>query len=175
MRKVWSSSLFKKCKECGKNFPVTSGPNSICSVICKRIRKSKLSLTIERRNRGYLGYPIKKCKICGEKFKSKTSKHRTCSIKCKTINFKNNRIRLENKRKFEKLKRIPKWLTKSDWIEINWAYDLVKQKTKGSRIKFTVDHIIPLRGKNISGLHCPQNLQIITEKENCKKGNSYAS
>jgi len=36
-----------------------------------------------------------------------------------------------------------------------------------------VDHIIPLRGKNISGLHVENNLQYLTVSENSRKGNSF--
>jgi len=72
-----------------------------------------------------------------------------------------------------KLQRTPKWLTESDWIEINWAYNIAVQKTKETGIPYEVDHIIPLQGENVSGLHVPWNLQIITESENCSKGNKF--
>lgn len=40
-------------------------------------------------------------------------------------------------------------------------------------IKRHVDHIIPIQGKNVCGLHIETNLQILTELENKRKGNSF--
>ena len=38
---------------------------------------------------------------------------------------------------------------------------------------YQVDHIIPINGENVSGLHVIKNLQYLTAEENMKKGNSY--
>jgi len=75
------------------------------------------------------------------------------------------------KRRAAKLKRTPTWLTDSDWIEINWAYKIASDITRETGIEYQVDHIIPLQGEIVSGLHVPWNLQILQKSANASKGN----
>ena len=81
-----------------------------------------------------------------------------------------------NKIKYEaKLDRAtPKWLTESDWASMNRIYEEARRLTRKTGVKHQVDHIIPVNGDNISGLHVPTNLQILTQSENVAKSNRYA-
>lgn len=70
-----------------------------------------------------------------------------------------------------KMNRAPKWLTDSQWEEIKEWYILAKELQWLSEEKLEVDHIVPLQGKNVSGLHVPWNLQILPKSLNSKKSN----
>lgn len=77
---------------------------------------------------------------------------------------------LDAKRRATKLMATPKWLTKKQLKEIEDIYELCREMSKGA-IKYEVDHIIPLKGKEVTGLHVPWNLQILTKEQNHKKIN----
>lgn len=78
---------------------------------------------------------------------------------------------LTKKRSAAKLLRTPSWLSESHYKNIEQFYTDATYLTYYTKTKFEVDHIIPLQGELISGLHVPWNLQLLTESENCKKNN----
>lgn len=75
--------------------------------------------------------------------------------------------------KMRKKQACPTWLTEDDMFLISEAYELAALRTQMFGFSWHVDHIIPLRGKSVSGLHVPWNLQVIPGTENMKKSNRY--
>ena len=68
-----------------------------------------------------------------------------------------------NMEKAAKLQRIPPWANLED----------IKQFYLNRPEGYHVDHIIPLRGKTVSGLHILENLQYLPAKENLAKSNKF--
>ena len=73
----------------------------------------------------------------------------------------------------KRAKRVPKWLTSDDRWMMREEYKLAKLRTKMFGFVWEVDHILPLRGENVSGLHVPTNLQVIPKADNRAKRNHY--
>ncbi len=80
-----------------------------------------------------------------------------------------------NKRKNEikRMKRLPSWITKEEFKQIEALYKKAKDLFKETGNEYHVDHIIPLNGKLVSGLHVLSNLQVILAKDNLSKSNRF--
>ena len=71
--------------------------------------------------------------------------------------------------------RKPSWFTDEDHWMVEQAYELARLRTKIFKFPWHVDHIIPLQGKLVSGLHLPHNLQVIPGLENLQKSNCFVT
>lgn len=78
---------------------------------------------------------------------------------------------VQAKRRSAKLQRTPNWLSEGQLDQMAYTYWLAKDLERTCGEKYHVDHIVPLQGKEISGLHVPWNLQVLPEKVNLSKGN----
>lgn len=65
---------------------------------------------------------------------------------------------------------MPAWADKK---AIEAIYRRAVLLTKSTGVPHEVDHIIPLKGRNVCGLHCEANLRVITKQENRRKSNLF--
>ncbi len=65
----------------------------------------------------------------------------------------------------------PKWLSDVQKMEIRLKYRLAIELSRSTGERYAVDHIIPLHGETVCGLHVPWNLQVLTQKDNLLKYN----
>lgn len=86
------------------------------------------------------------------------------------LNNKTKYVAARAKRRAAQENATPEWLTAIHKAQIQEMYDIALAKEIQTGVKHHVDHIVPIMGKAVSGMHVPWNLQVITAKENLSKG-----
>lgn len=87
--------------------------------------------------------------------------------------YKNNKhvyIQRVAKRKADMINATPSW---ADIKAIESIYKQAKYMKCKTGTEYHVDHIVPLKGKLVCGLHVENNLQILTSVENRSKSNNF--
>jgi hypothetical protein len=97
----------------------------------------------------------------------------------KAKNYKNWQVNNRDKvnsynsyRRALELQATPSWLTKEQLNQIESFYWLARLEKERTDDVYHVDHIVPLNGKTVCGLHVPWNLQVLTAVKNLQKSNN---
>jgi hypothetical protein len=75
--------------------------------------------------------------------------------------------------KIAKIQACPPGLSEEDRWMVQEVYELAQLRSDMLGFSWHVDHVVPLRGKTVSGLHVPWNLQVIPGVENMSKSNKF--
>lgn len=140
------------------------------------VKLTKKSKTIYRED---VPHPIQYPKFFGEEWDVVTKQQKRHKRKM-------NRTQHDHENRMAKRKRpihglphrqaikiaTPLWTTKQDYSMIKKVYKKAKELSEAWGEKIRVDHIIPLRGETVCGLHVFDNLQVMAKDLNTQKGNA---
>jgi len=98
-----------------------------------------------------------------------------CNSRVKSWSSRNpDKLRAKDaRRRGNQLKAQPTWLNEEHKKQIDDVYRLARDCELVSGEKYHVDHIVPLQGKAVCGLHVPWNLQVLPASVNIKKSNKH--
>ncbi|MFZ2190107.1 MAG: hypothetical protein WAV48_04965 [Candidatus Magasanikiibacteriota bacterium] len=166
----------RTCKKCGEIKPLDLfKPNKNCSLgyehtclVCFRLRQRNWEEeNQERHKENQLRWQAQNL----ERYKQK--KDEWIERNRETVNQRSREYAKANpdrknsltaKRRAALLQAIPSW---ANLEQIKEVY------TQAKKTGMVVDHIIPLRGKLVCGLHVETNLQLLTSQDNCIKNNKF--
>jgi hypothetical protein len=156
------STECKPCKRTQDKQYYAKNSDSVKAVVAEYKTKNPEKVAQVKKN-WYLENK-QKFRVAAKKWKAANKEKHYKSLKKYRINNPGKRNFLTAKYRAIKLEATPPWFEKE---QIRVVYK--KAKEWG----FAVDHIVPLKGETVCGLHCWANLQLLDPSLNSSKSNKY--
>lgn len=170
----------RTCKNCQVDQPmnrytVAKGYHLYTCKSCMQVRNKAWAQANKENMRGYChAYKQRNKEIIADRSKlyvQQNPETRKASTKAYRDKHKAEGAEYVRRRQAKLSQRTPSWLSQDDVWMMREAYKLAKIRSDMFGFSWHVDHIFPLHGRNVSGLHVPTNLQVISAKENLQKSN----
>ena len=145
---------------------------SHCCVKCQAERVRKYRLLHGRRRAPKQPYEIQLAKRVAYNRQWRHANPDKAKIHCERWRIKNPASLMERtrRRQASQMQRIPQW---ADLAAMKRTYEAAKCLEVMTGRKYHVDHIVPLQGKIVCGLHVEYNLQILPAHINLQKANAW--
>jgi hypothetical protein len=158
------------------HFSLRSTISGVCFECAKRIQRQSLDRRLAANpdlyKQRYAKNPNYYRKKSAKYREKNPEKMRQISLN-QNIKRKPQKAAYESARQARKIQATPVWLTKENWKQIENIYVAAKETALLAGFDCQVDHIVPLRGKDVCGLHVPWNLRITSRSYNSKKRNNF--
>lgn len=172
----------KKCYKCLEIKPFDSfhkrksapdGKQYACIECRKKMGEEYFSREYvkEKRRHDQIEWRLKNPLVARDSYKRWYSKNRIKAMELHRLWATRNPTRgqINSKKRMEAIKRAtPSWFEKN---KVAGKYKTAKRLSELTGIPHSVDHIIPLRSPIVCGLHCNDNLRVITLEDNMRKLN----
>lgn len=77
------------------------------------------------------------------------------------------------RRRAAKKNATPSWVGEFDALVLVEAYRLARQREALTKLPWHVDHVVPLMGRRVCGLHVASNIAVIPAAQNLRKSNKW--
>lgn len=131
--------------------------------------KSQCKVCVDKRNKGYRKNNPEVTREIGKRQeqRAEVKAYRSSYRKANRALFRHHSMKRYATKKFA----TPAWLTQEHLDQISAVYEHARDCEIVTGQPYHVDHVIPLQGKNVCGLHVPWNLQVLPADVNQSKSN----